>query len=75
VRERIRELRDQEQRLRDGLISGALDTVGDDFTVIIEVKPVERVDLAEMRKHVDEATWRPYLVSKEIAYVTVRKRK
>ena len=50
VRERIRELRDQEQRLRAGLISGALDTVGDDYVVVFKVNPNERV----ARSWVDE---------------------
>jgi hypothetical protein len=74
IRERIRALETEEAELRQGFIAGDLDLQGDENTVVIEVKTNERLDLKAMRQRVDEATWRPFLVSKEIAYVNVRRK-
>jgi hypothetical protein len=74
VRQRINELRDQEQELRRGFIAGALDPAGDDYTVIVETKITERVDLDAMRQHVPESVWRPFVIERATTYVNVRKR-
>jgi hypothetical protein len=73
LRRRISDLKDQEKELRAGFISGALDPVGDDVVVTIEVKPNQRIDLDLMREH-DESIWKPFLIEKPITYVNCRKR-
>jgi hypothetical protein len=63
VRETIRALREEEAELRAGMISGELELEGDEFTVTIETKVNERIDLKAMRKSVPDEIWRPYLVT------------
>jgi len=74
IRQRINELRNQEDQLRCGLIAGDLPLEGDDFVVVIDRKKVERVDLDAMRRRVAEEVWKPFLVSRETIYVNCRKR-
>src|SRR5215475_1426952 len=45
IRQRIAELRAQEAELRQGFLSGALDPIGDDYTVAIQRRVNERIDL------------------------------
>jgi hypothetical protein len=73
LRERIKGLRDQEAELRRAFIAGA-DPIGDDHVVVVETKTNERIDLDQMREHVDEEVWRPYVVSKETVYVSVKRK-
>jgi hypothetical protein len=74
LRDRIRALRDQEQQLRRGLISGDLPRDGDDFVVVIETKTNARLDLDRMRRHVAETIWRPYVVETSVTHVNVRRK-
>jgi hypothetical protein len=74
IRQPISALRDQEQELRRGFITGALDPAGDEYVVTVETKLNQRIDLDAMREHVPERIWRPYVVSKETAYVSVRRK-
>jgi hypothetical protein len=74
LREQIRILKNEEKHLREGFISGGLSREGDDHIVSVEVKPNERVELAEMRKHVDESIWKPFVIERPVTYVNVRKR-
>jgi len=74
IRQRINKLRDQEQELRRGFISGDLPLEGDAFTVIIDRKATERVDLALMRERLPEEVWRPFLISTPSTYVNLRRK-
>jgi hypothetical protein len=74
VRQRIAELRTEEERLRAGFIAGTLDPIGDDFMVEVEEKINERLDLKAMRRGVPEAIWSPYLISRPSTYITLKKR-
>jgi hypothetical protein len=74
LRDQMRLLKDEEQQLREAFIAGA-DPVGDDYTVTVDRKTIERVDLDAMRQHIAEEVWKPFLVSKEITYVNCRRRK
>ncbi|OKO80154.1 hypothetical protein AC629_27885 [Bradyrhizobium sp. NAS80.1] len=74
LRERIAELKVEEAELRAGLISGALPLDGDDFTVEIETRINERLDLAAMRAAIPESIWSPFLLSSSCIYVKTRKR-
>jgi hypothetical protein len=75
VRARIKVLEAEEAELREGFIAGTLDPVGDGYTVAIETKINERIDLAEMRQRIAERIWKPYVVEKSVTYVNVRRRK
>ena len=67
-------IREEEARLRSGLISGELPLEGDQYVVEVEEKINQRLDLAAMRERVDPAIWSPYLIDKPSTYVNVRKR-
>src|ERR1700745_3654157 len=60
IREQIRILKAEEEELREGFIAGDLDLDGarDDYTVVVEQKVNERIDLRRMREHVPESVWR-----------------
>jgi hypothetical protein len=74
VRQKIAELKAEEAALRQGFINGTLDPQGDDHMVVVETKTNERLDLKRMRETVDTSIWSPYLIQKQTAYVTLRKR-
>jgi hypothetical protein len=74
IRAEIAVLREEEENLRQGFISGALPLYGDEFTVNVERKENLRIDGAALRKHVDEVVWRPFAITATSDYVTVRKR-
>jgi hypothetical protein len=75
IRARIAELREQESLPRSGFVNGTLPIEGNDYTVVIERKSVERVDLASMRQHIEERIWRPFLIRGETLYVTLRRKR
>ncbi|OKO91558.1 hypothetical protein AC629_02345 [Bradyrhizobium sp. NAS80.1] len=74
LRKQISALKAAEESLRQGFISGALDPIGDQYTVTVETRTNQRINLAEMRQHVAGEIWTPYLVEKVTSYVCVRKR-
>jgi hypothetical protein len=63
IRAEIAVLREEEENLRQGFISGALPLYGDEFTVNVERKENLRIDGAALRKHVDEVVWRPFAIT------------
>jgi hypothetical protein len=74
IREAIRALRQEEAELRAGFLSGDLDPIGDEFSVTVETKLNERINLKEMRKVVPEEIWRPYLVTSQNDRVVTTRR-
>src|SRR5258707_3393488 len=69
LREQMRILKAEEKQLRERFISGDLPRDGDDYTVTVDVKPNERIDLEQMRQHVPESIWKPFLIEKPVVYV------
>ncbi|MBR0914891.1 hypothetical protein [Bradyrhizobium japonicum] len=69
IRAQIKILEVREEELRAGFILGNLDPDGDDHIVVVETKVNERIDGRSMRKNLDEAIWRPYLIATPVAYV------
>jgi hypothetical protein len=74
IRAEIAVLREQEERLRQGFISGELSLEGDDHIVMVECKEHLKIDGPALRKHVDETVWRPFAVIATTNYVTARKK-
>jgi hypothetical protein len=74
IRAEIAALREEEEHLRQGFISGVLLLEGDDYTVTVERKEHLKIDGRELRKHVDEAVWAPFAITATTDYVIVRKR-
>jgi hypothetical protein len=74
IRVEIARLRDEEELLRQGFISGALPLDGDEYIVTVERKEHLRIDGRELRKHVDEEVWRPFAINAATDYVTVSKK-
>ncbi|WP_342737241.1 hypothetical protein [Bradyrhizobium sp. B117] len=60
--------------MRAGFISGELALDGDEYSVTIEEKITERINLRQMRKTIDSWIWSPFLISSRSVYVkTTRK--
>jgi hypothetical protein len=74
IRAQIAVLREEEELLRQGFISGQLPIEGDEHIVAVDRKERWRIDGAEMRKQVAEEVWRPYLIKASSDYVTIRKK-
>ncbi|MBR0910803.1 hypothetical protein [Bradyrhizobium japonicum] len=74
IRAQIAVLKGEEAALRAGFVSGDLPLDGDEYTVTIETKLNQRLDLKSMREHVEESIWTPFLISKPTTYVTTRRR-
>ena len=62
VREKIRELKAREDRLREMMISGEAELMGDEFLASVVVRASERVDTVRMKKELDPAVLEPFLV-------------
>ncbi|MGY3615696.1 hypothetical protein [Bradyrhizobium sp. USDA 10063] len=75
VRERIRELKAREDELRDMLIAGACDPIGDDYAATISKVKSERIDSTKLRKELGLQFLRPYLVPSESTVVKVERMK
>lgn len=65
VREQIRELKAREDELRNLLILGKADLVGDDYTAVISRIITERIDIAQLRKELGLERLKPFLVPSE----------
>jgi hypothetical protein len=73
IREQIHDLKQQEAALRQAFIHGELPLDGDEYTVTVDTKISERIDLRAMRKSVAESIWSPFVISTTTNRVTVRK--
>jgi hypothetical protein len=69
LREQLRVLKAEEESLRQAFIAGTLPLDGDDYTVSVETKVNERLDLKAMRENVPEEVWVPFLISTATHYV------
>jgi len=75
VRERIRELKAREDELRELLIAGECELVGDDFAAVISKVVSERIDTARLRAELGTERLRPFLVPSERTVVNVERMK
>jgi vacuolar-type H+-ATPase subunit E/Vma4 len=75
VREQIRELKGREDELREMLIAGEADLIGDDFVVRITKVVTERIDSGRIKKELGLEFLRPFLVTSESTVVKVEKMK
>jgi predicted phage-related endonuclease len=73
VREQMKELKVREAELRDMLIDGACDLVGDDYAATVSKVISERVDTVRLRKELGTERLRPYLVPSESVVVKVER--
>lgn len=73
VRERIKELKAREDELRELLITGEADLVGDDFAATISKVMSERIDSTKLRKELGLEKLRPFLVPSERTVVNVER--
>ena len=71
VREKIRELKAREDVLREMLIAGEVELMGDEFLASVVVRPSERLDTAKMRKEMDPKVLEPFLVVSKTTTVKV----
>lgn len=74
IRAQIKVLEAREEELREGFILGNLDPDGDDHVVVVETKVNERIDGRSMRQNVNEAIWRPYLISTPVTHVKTERK-
>lgn len=75
VRERIKELKGREDELRDLLLSGEVDLVGDDYAARISTVTQQRVDSKKIRREFGEQFLEPFMVAVEITTVNVDRMK
>jgi vacuolar-type H+-ATPase subunit E/Vma4 len=73
VRERIKELKSREEELRELLIAGECELVGDDFAATISKVVSERIDSVKLRKELGLEKLRPFLVPSERTVVNVER--
>jgi hypothetical protein len=74
IREQLHILKAEEAVLREGFINGTLPLTGDENTVTVDTRTIERLDLRKMRELVPESVWRPFVVSTAASRVSVRKK-
>ncbi|KRR21330.1 hypothetical protein CQ14_06685 [Bradyrhizobium lablabi] len=73
VRERIKELKGREEELRDLLISGKADLVGDDYAAKVSTVTSERIDGKKLRRDLGHQFLEPFLVTVESTVVNVER--
>ena len=71
VREKIRELKAREDVLREMLISGEVELMGDEFVAKVSVSNSERIDTARMKKELGTDFLKPFLVPSRVTTVKV----
>jgi hypothetical protein len=62
---------DREQELRPKILSGEYGLVGDDYVGIVQVRPVNRVDLQALRKYLGDDL-KPFLHTKEVTQLWIK---
>jgi hypothetical protein len=75
VRERIKELKAREDELRELLIAGEADPIGDDYAAVISKVVSERIDTTRLRRELGLERLRPFLVPLESTVVKVERMK
>jgi hypothetical protein len=75
VREQMKTLKAREDELREMLISGQADLVGDDCVAVVSIVTQERVDTAKLRAELGLERLRPFLKMTEATTVKVERMK
>lgn len=74
VRERLRELEQHHDWLRDQILAGECGLVGDEHEASITVRTSERLDLAKIKAELGVEALRPFMTEREVRYVRTRQK-
>lgn len=74
VRTQIRQLKEEEEGLRDSILAGECTLVGDEYRAQITTSTQERLDIPKLKAELGLKVLRPFLRALQVEFVRVKSR-